>query len=101
MEEVFKFVMIGCITLLGICMFLALIRVIKGPRLADRMVGVNMIGTMTIVIMIILSILLKENFLIDVSILYALLSFLAAVSLSKVYIGAYKERHKKEEDNND
>ncbi len=72
-------------------MLLALIRVIRGPRLADRIVAVNMIGTMADVIMIMLSIILKEGWLIDVTILYTLISFLSVIVLTKVYMGVYNE----------
>ncbi len=82
----------GAICILGICMFCALIRVIKGPRLADRIVAVNMIGTMTDVIIIMLSIVLREDWLVDVAILYTLISFLSVIVLTKVYMGVYKER---------
>ncbi len=80
------------ICILGVCMVLILIRVIKGPRLADRIVAVNMIGTMADVIIIMLSIVLNEAWLLDVAILYTLISFLSVVVLTKVYMGVYKER---------
>ncbi|MCR5824744.1 MAG: sodium:proton antiporter [Lachnospiraceae bacterium] len=80
------------ICILGVCMVLILIRVIKGPRLADRIVAVNMIGTMADVIIIMLSIVLDEAWLLDVAILYTLISFLSVVVLTKVYMGVYKER---------
>jgi multicomponent Na+:H+ antiporter subunit F len=73
-------------------MIFGLIRVIKGPRLADRIVGVNMVGTMTDVIIIMLSILLNEGWLLDVALLYTLISFLSVIVLTKVYMGVYKER---------
>ncbi len=79
----------GCICVLGLCILFALIRVIKGPRLADRIVAVNMIGTIADVIMIMLSIILKEGWLIDVTILYTLISFLSVIVLTKVYMGVY------------
>ncbi len=92
MSAFFLGVLNSCICILGICMICVLIRVIRGPRLADRIVAVNMVGTMTDVIMIMLSIVLKEAWLLDVALLYTLISFLAVIVLTKVYMGVYKER---------
>ena len=79
-----------------ICIFFCLIRAIKGPRTSDRIVAVNMIGTMTIIIVAILSIYLKESYLLDICLIYAMLSFLAVVVLTKVYMGVHKEQEQKE-----
>ena len=59
--------------------------------------AINMIGTMTIMIITIISVLLHEEYLVDVAILYAMLSFLAVVVLTKVYMGVYAEHHQKKE----
>ncbi len=63
-----------------------------GPRLADRIVAINMIGTMTIVEIAILSLYMRESYLLDVCLIYAMISFLAVVVLTKIYEGAYQER---------
>ena len=77
-----------------------LVRAIIGPRIADRIVAINMIGTMTIMIITIVSVLLHEEYLVDVAILYAMLSFLAVVVLTKVYMGVYLEKKEQEEKRN-
>ena len=73
-------------------------RAIKGPKITDRIVAVNMIGTLTIIIICILAVYLKESYLVDVALVYAMISFLAVVVLCKVYTGVYLEKKKKEED---
>jgi len=80
----FSILLIGC-----------LIRAIIGPRVADRLVAVNMMGTIVMVAIAILSFYLKENYLLDICIIYAMISFLAVVMLSKVYIGIHKEREER------
>ena len=97
MENVFHGFLMICMCILAICMLACLIRAIIGPRIADRIVAINMIGTMTIIIITIVSVLLHEEYLVDVAILYAMLSFLAVVVLTKVYMGVYAERHQKTE----
>ena len=87
-----------CITALIIISFLlfaCLVRAIKGPRIADRLVSVNMMGTMVMVTIAILSVLLKETYLIDICLIYAMVSFLAVIVITKVYIGIFEESHRK------
>ena len=57
----------------------------------DRIVAVNMIGTMSVIMIAIVSLYLSEDFLLDVDLIYAMLSFLAVVVLTKVYMGVHKE----------
>ncbi len=91
-DSVYRYIYMTVIVILALALFLCLIRAIKGPRIADRIVAVNMMGTMVMVIMTALSLLLKENYLVDISLIYAMISFLAVVVITKVYIGIYEER---------
>lgn len=93
-----NYLMAGGIAVLCILICLCMVRAIKGPTIADRIVAVNMIGTLTIMIICMLAIYLKESYLVDVAIVYAMISFLAVVILCKVYTGVYLENKKKEED---
>ena len=79
----------------GACLF----RAIQGPRIADRIVSINMICTLTMTMICILAAMLGEGYLVDVALIYALLGFLAVVVLCKVYMGvALEEREKKEKE---
>ena len=78
--------------------FLCLIRAIRGPRLTDRIVAINMISTITIGIIMVLVMMLGQGGLADVALIYALIGFLAVVVLCKVYMGITLEnRDKKKE----
>lgn len=90
------------LVVLAILFILCLIRAIIGPRLADRLVAANMIGTMVMVSISILAVLLEEGYLVDVCLIYAMISFLAVVVLTKVYTGVYiKEKVEKGEQVNE
>lgn len=79
------------------CMLLVcLLRAIKGPRIADRLMAVNMMGTMVMVIISILGLLLDEGYLVDICLVYAMISFLAVIVLTKVYTGVYLEEKRKQ-----
>lgn len=91
-ENAYQLLFTAALGVLGVLLFLSLIRSILGPRIADRIVAVNMIGTITICIVCILALKLAEGYLADVALIYAMLSFLAVVVLSKIYLGVYLEK---------
>ena len=72
-------------------LFFALLRAIRGPRVADRIMGINMIGTIVSLTLAILSVWLRQSWLLDVCILYAMISFLGVVVLAKVCIAAKRQ----------
>ena len=65
---------------------LAMVRAIKGPRITDRLISVNMIGSMVIVTFMILTVLLGEGYLTDIALIYALISFVSVLIFAAVYI---------------
>lgn len=89
--QAYEILFVGALIFLAIMVVLCLIRAIIGPRIADRVVAVNMMGTMVMVIIAILALLLEEGYLVDICILYAMISFLAVIILTKVYMGVYME----------
>ena len=80
MDAAFKSFFLVCIIVLAVLTFFCLVRTIKGPRLVDRIVGTNMIGTMT------------ESSILDICLIYAIMSFVAVIVLTKIYIGIYNEK---------
>ena len=91
MENAFRILLTAMLAVLVITIFFGLIRAIRGPRKADRIMGINMIGTIVSASLAILSVWLRQSWLLDVCILYALISFLAVVVLAKVCIAAKKQ----------
>ncbi|MBE5801998.1 MAG: sodium:proton antiporter [Clostridiales bacterium] len=75
-----------------------LIRAIIGPRIADRIVSINMISTLTLGMIAVLALVLREGYLADVALIYSLLGFLAVVVLCKVFMGIALERKEKEQE---
>ncbi len=70
---------------------LVLVRAVSGPKIADRLMAVNMIGTIGITLMALVAVKLDEDYLLDVCIIYAMISFISVVILTKVYMGVHKE----------
>lgn len=97
MDNAFVLLMQIAMGVLGLCLFPCLYRAFRGPTAADRVIAVNMTGTLTIALILFLSLLLKEGYLMDIALIYAMLSFLAVVLLCRVFIGAYRADKEKEE----
>ena len=99
LEMIYQKLYIGVLIILALMLFVCLIRAVKGPRVADRLMAVNMMGTIVMVMIAVLALLLKEGFLVDICLIYALVSFLAVNVLAKVYIGVYEENYRKRHKN--
>ncbi len=97
MSKVLQVFSIAAMVVLSIQIFILLVRCIQGPRISDRIVAVNMIGTLAIIIVEILAVFLGEGYLADIALVYAMLSYLAVILLCKVYTGVYREgRHEEQ-----
>lgn len=101
MENLYSNFYIIVLSVMAILLFLCLLRAIKGPRIGDRLVAVNMMGTIVMVMICILALYLNEGYLTDVAIVYALISFLAVVLITKIYAGVHKENEIKGEQGKD
>lgn len=85
----------GVLLVLGIFCLLCLLKIIQGPGVADRLLAANMLGGICNVMIVVLAIVLNEAFLLDIVLVYALISFLAVVVLSQIYIGVFREKNAK------
>jgi multicomponent Na+:H+ antiporter subunit F len=57
-------------------------RAVKGPSAADRLIAINVIGTKTIILILMISLVFKENYFVDVALVYALISFVASIVIA-------------------
>ncbi|MCI8324593.1 MAG: sodium:proton antiporter [Lachnospiraceae bacterium] len=96
-ELIYHPLFIFLLIVLSFMLLVCLIRAVKGPRVADRLMAVNMMGTMVMVMISVLALLLQEGYLVDICLIYAMISFLSVVVISKVYIGIYEEQHHSQE----
>lgn len=97
MDRYYHILLIALICVLIIGMLFGLIRSILGPRRADRILGINMIGSLSTTALAVLSVLIHENWLLDVCLIYCLISFLAVIVLAKIHISEAIEERGKEE----
>ena len=86
----------GILSVLALMLVLCLVRAVIGPRIADRLVAVNMMGTMVMVIIALLAVVKDQGYLVDICLIYAMISFLAVVVLTRIYTGVYREAKERE-----
>lgn len=96
-EQAYHGLGVVAMAVLVVLAIFCLVRCIRGPRVSDRVLAVNMVGTLTIIMVGVLVVMLGEGYLADVALVYAMISFLAVVVLCKVYTGIYRERKHEEE----
>ena len=88
----------GALVLLGLGILAALVYIIRARLTVDRIIGINLIGTLVAIIIAILTYLLGEDYLADVAIVYVVLSFIAVMLLCRIYINLYRRRREEKED---
>lgn len=76
--------LIFAMCIMTLVMFVCMVRAVLGPSITDRIVALNMIGTLVVLMICMIAYLLEETFLVDVAILYALLNMLVVVILCRV-----------------
>ena len=85
-EIIKKYLLISSAIFLSITIFACLLRAILGPRFTDRIIAANIIGTKTIALISIMSLLVGENYLVDICLVYAIISFMSVVVLARSVI---------------
>lgn len=93
----FDYLLIAVLFLLTAGLFFSLLRAIRGPRMADRILGINMTGSLTTAAIALLAVLLDQSWLLDVCLIYCMISFLAVVVLAKVSIASHEEKEESDD----
>ena len=97
-EQAYQILYGGALIVLIVFIGLMVIRSIIGPRSTDRILSVNMLGTMTICSIAILSVLLDEGYLADVALIYAMISFVAVLMMASVFVPSRPKAPELDED---
>ena len=80
------FIIVSSIFLL-LMMLLSLVRVIGGPTVLDRIMGGNIVGTKTTVLLLFIGILYDNlGMFVDIAVAYALLNFIATLGATRFFL---------------
>jgi len=71
------------LTLMGMGIFLCLLRMIKGPTSSDRAVALDILSTVTTALLVVLGFMFKRYIYLDVSLVYAVLTFVGSVVIAR------------------
>ena len=91
MEQIFLY----CSLFLSLLMLLTLYRAVFGPTVLDRLIGVNAIGSKTVVLLILIGLIYdRVDMFVDIALAYAMLNFIAVLAASRYFQkrkGLYEE----------
>lgn len=73
----------AALIILGFLSVGGLARIIVGPTVWDRLLGMSLISSKIIVAIVIFSVLLDRSFLMDTAIVYSLLGFISSVLIAR------------------
>lgn len=91
LEQAYSILYITVLIGLAVAAFAAMIRSIVSKTMINRFIGVNILTTVIVIIISVLSLFLKESYLPDVAIVFALLSCIAVMILCKIYINLFEK----------
>ena len=69
------------IALLLVALSLSVLRMILGPTMIDRILAVNVFGTLIVLLIALVCYLLKDYSFLDIALAYGLLNFIATIAL--------------------
>jgi len=81
----YTFFLVTSLTIL-LAVLLSLYRVVAGPHIIDRIIGVNVIGTKTIAVIVLTGHLFgRAEFFIDIAFVYALINFIGTLAFARYF----------------
>ncbi|AUX08900.1 multicomponent Na+:H+ antiporter subunit F [Halalkaliarchaeum desulfuricum] len=83
MSELAETVMLGAAGLVILMALVVFYRVATGPTTQDRLIGVNVIGTSTVIVIVFIAAGLGRPEYIDIALVYALLNFLLSLAIAR------------------
>ncbi|MCD4787003.1 MAG: pH regulation protein F [Desulfobacterales bacterium] len=79
---------LGASIFLCLLVFLCLYRVVYGPTIIDRIVGVGAIGTKTLVVLVLMGFIYgRIEMFLDIIMVYAILNFIGTLAAAKYFEG--------------
>ncbi len=69
------------VVLLLLSLGLTVLRMVLGPTMIDRVLAVNLFGTLIVALIAVISYLLSDYYYIDIALCYGLLNFIGTVAL--------------------
>ena len=71
------------LVVIGLAIFLCLLRMLKGPTAPDRAVALDTMATITTALLVLLGFIFKRYVYLDVALVYAVLTFIGSVAIAR------------------
>ena len=79
---------LGMAVVVALLCLLSLYRGIKGPTVFDRMIGINVVGTKTVILLLLIGLIYgRIDLFVDISLVYAILNFVGVLAFTKYVEG--------------
>ena len=69
--------------IVGLAIFLCLVRMLKGPTAPDRAVALDTMATITTSLLVFMGFIFKRHIYLDVALVYAVLTFIGSVAIAR------------------
>ena len=102
-QQCYSYLFWGVLAALALCLIAVLVYILKARLTVDRIIGINLIGTLVVIVICALTYILGEDYLADIAVIYVVMSFIAVMMLCRIYINLYqrKRQDKKEDESHD
>ncbi len=97
-EQAYNILFTVTLVVLALCVLALLIYIIRSRLTVDRIIGINLIGTIVSIIICVLTRMFNEGYLADIAIIYVVMSFIAVMMLCRIYINLYNRRKEEQHD---
>ncbi|MBE2280367.1 MAG: cation:proton antiporter [Ignavibacteriaceae bacterium] len=78
----FEFVLVFTLSIIGLSMLIVLYRIIKGPSIADRVVGLDLLMASTLAFLAVFAMLSKSAVFLDAGIVLSLIAFIGTIAFA-------------------
>ena len=96
-QQCYDYLFWGVLVALALCVAAVLIYILKAHLTVDRIIGINLIGTLVVIIICVLTHLLGEDYLADIAIIYVVMSCIAVMMVCRIYIDVFDRRRKEKQ----
>ena len=91
-EEAYRLLFSGTLIVLAVMVVAALIRTVTGKLTVDKIIGINLISTLVVIAIAVLTLLLGEDYIADIAVVYVMISFVAVMLLCRIYINLFASK---------
>lgn len=79
--------LIWVIRFMVVSIVVSMVRVVRGPAVADRMIGLNMVAAQTLALLVMISVSMERVIYLDVALVYDIFGFVGILVMTRYFSG--------------